>query len=249
MIVFDDTLPEVALRQRQQVTTDEEMHLAAYQPTDLSGLVHLATMIAKSSICPADARGDIGAIAMLVAFGSTRGLKWSQSLMELSVIKGKVTASAQLLHAWCASSPDCEQFDVIESTPKQAVVRVKRRGWEKSRDFTYTVEEAKVAGIMRQGGAWYSNPRAMCVARARSGAARLWFPEVVSGVYAAEEIKDDPTIGKEPAVEATVMPEQATPMAKLRAAARRAAAVTEPPPLAVESEPPVDVEVVSEVKE
>lgn len=243
MIVFDEAEQGAALVPRKQVTTDEEMHLAAYQPTTLADLIHLAGMIAKSSICPADARGDVGAIAMLVAFGSTRGLKWSQSLMELSVIKGKVTASAQLLHAWCASSPECEQFDVIEATPKQATIRVKRRGWTESRDFTYTLEEAKTAGIMRQGGAWFTNPRAMCVARARSSAARLWFPEVVSGVYAAEEIKDDPTIAAAPPLEATVAPEEpSTPMAKLRAAARRAAAVTAPPPLE-------DAEIVSEVKE
>lgn len=222
----------------------------AYQPATLPSLLDFANAIAKSSIAPPDARGDVAAVAAMLAFGASRGMMWAQSLNEISVIKGKISASAALLHTWVQQSPDCETFDVIESTAERAVIRVKRKDWTDYRTYSYSIEDAKRAGIMRQGGAWFTNPRAMLVARARSGAARLWFPGVVTGVYASEELRD----GDSPAtVEATgvavVVPEApadaqdpkpSTPLGKLRAAAKRVIA-TAPPP-----EPTLEAEIVPE---
>lgn len=186
-----DKQEQALAQRRQEITFASTIESSGnYQPRDIESLVRLSQLVCRAGLAPQSVRGDAGSVAMLIALGHTLGLSWAQSVQELQVINGKVAASAVLLHARCQQSPACEHFIVTEATDKAATVSVKRKGWEKAHELTYTLEMAHQQGLVSRGGAWKTVPRQMLVARARSEAARRWFPEVVVGVYSTEEMVD-----------------------------------------------------------
>lgn len=56
--------------------------------------------------------------------------------------------------------------------------------------FSYSIEEAKQAGLVKPKGGWEKNPKAMLRARCVSGAMRMYAPHLVVGVYTPEELED-----------------------------------------------------------
>lgn len=57
-------------------------------------------------------------------------------------------------------------------------------------EMSFTIEEAKKAGLVRSGGAWEKHPADMLRARLISKAVRMICPEAVAGVYTPEEMGD-----------------------------------------------------------
>ena len=178
-------------QRRQEITFARDVQISAvgYQPMDMESLVRLSQLVCRSGLAPQAVRGDAGSVAMLIALGHTMGLSWAQAIQELQIINGKVSCSAVLLHARCEKSPECEFFTVTEATDERATVTVKRREWSEPQTLTYSIQDAQKQGLLSRGGAWKSVPRAMLVARARAEAARRWFPGIVVGFYATEEME------------------------------------------------------------
>ena len=63
---------------------------------------------------------------------------------------------------------------------------------------TFTMDDAKRAGIIKPGGGWEKYPRAMLFSRAISQGARMYAPDAIGGVYTDEEIRSIPSMPKEP---------------------------------------------------
>lgn len=64
-------------------------------------------------------------------------------------------------------------------------------------EIRYTMEDAKLAKLVKPGSAWEKTPGAMLVARLTSKAIRLIAPEVISGVYLPDERPIDGLDGSE----------------------------------------------------
>jgi hypothetical protein len=59
-------------------------------------------------------------------------------------------------------------------------------------DVTFTLEDAKTAGLWDKAGPWKNYPRRMLQMRARAFACRDSFPDVLKGIGVAEELQDIP---------------------------------------------------------
>ncbi len=66
---------------------------------------------------------------------------------------------------------------------------VKRRGRE-AKKFTYTMEMAKLAGVVKPGSNWLTVPHRMLEARASSWASDVEFPDAAMGLPTIEEAED-----------------------------------------------------------
>lgn len=75
-----------------------------------------------------------------------------------------------------------------------AVCRVKRRG-ESEEVRTFSMDDAKVAGLLGKSGPWTQYPKRMRQMRARAFALRDVFPDVLRGMPIAEEVMDIPQAG------------------------------------------------------
>ena len=75
------------------------------------------------------------------------------------------------------------------STPERCTFVSQRIEDDAPTSLTYTIEEARAAGLVQAGSNWTKGPADMLVARASSKLARIVCPEVTFGLYAPEEIE------------------------------------------------------------
>ena len=128
----------------------------------------------------------------------------------------QVTLRAQLMVALCLRQTNLiEYFRFVEGDAKSATYIAKRRGEPEQRE-TYTIEQAKQAGLVKDGGAWTKDPASQLIARASSRLARRVAPDILGGFYTPDEARE--IAASEPARDVTP-----APVTPLRAAAASAA--------------------------
>ena len=139
--------------------------------------------------------GTVEVVYMIIMAGRNYNLDAVASLMGFHVVEGKIAMSAQLMKGLCEKHPDCEYFEIEEATSTRAVVECKRRSWRKEHRWEFTIEEAHQACLSfetKRGtpGMWSKYPKNMLVNRCIASAARFWFPDVLHGMYTADELSD-----------------------------------------------------------
>ena len=98
--------------------------------------------------------------------------------------------SAQLMVALCLKSGQFEYFERISSSATEATYEAKRKGARSPQSVTYTIEQAKAAGLVKDKSAWVKDPESMLLARASSRLARIVAPDIVGGIYTPDEIEE-----------------------------------------------------------
>ena len=159
-------------------------------PTTFEQALTFAGYLADSDMVPKDFKGKPGNCLIAVQWGSELGLKPLQALQNLAIINGRPSLWGDAVIALVRSSPLCEW--VIESDDgREALCRVKRRG-EPEQSRTFSMEDAKLAGLVGKQGPWSQYPKRMRQMRARAFALRDVFPDVLRGLPVAEELQDMP---------------------------------------------------------
>jgi hypothetical protein len=207
------------------VETTGELSSSRYEPRDLPSAIMLARMIATSPLCPLALRGREADVLLVMMTGAEIGLTTMQSLRNLYIVEGRIGMSAALIRGRCQKHGDCALFEVAEADATHAVVEVKKRGWPESRRVSWSIADAERAGLIKEDqpdSLWRRWPQEMCVARATTRAASMYFPEITSGLLSEEDLRD-----MSPAA-ATV---PATPAVTALPIASRAPGVVTPPSL------------------
>jgi hypothetical protein len=174
------------------VETTGELSASRYEPRDLPSAITLARIIASSPLCPPALRGREADVLLVMMTGAEMGLSTMRALRNLHVINGRVGMSAAMIRGRCQKHAECEMFEVFEADARHAVIEVKKHAWPERRRVAWTIEEAERAGLVTAESLWTKWPQEMCVARATTRAASMYFPEVTSGVLSAEELKELP---------------------------------------------------------
>ncbi len=147
--------------------------------------------LADSDMVPKDYKGKPGNCLIAMQWGAEVGLKPLQALQNLAVINGRPALWGDSVIAIVRGSPLCEY--VIETDDGQtATCKVKRRG-EPEQIRTFSMDDARAAGLAGKQGPWTQFPKRMRQMRARAFALRDVFPDVLRGLPVAEEIMDTPT--------------------------------------------------------
>ena len=147
--------------------------------------------LADSDMVPKDYKGKPGNCLIAMQWGAEVGLKPLQALQNLAVINGRPALWGDSVIAIVRASPLCEY--VIETDDGHtATCKVKRRG-EPEQVRTFSVDDARSAGLAGKQGPWTQFPKRMRQMRARAFALRDVFPDVLRGLPVAEEIMDTPT--------------------------------------------------------
>lgn len=80
----------------------------------------------------------------------------------------------------------CFENKNLTSNVFGGVVYLQRKGMEKPQSFSFTIDDAKRAGLLREGP-WKTYPQVMVVRRARITAIRALFADALSGASVAED--------------------------------------------------------------
>ncbi len=158
-----------------------ERHL---EPRSIREAITLSNHMFASKLF--SAYGTPQAVLSVILAGREFGMQAMASLRAFHVVDGKPTMAADVIRALVLNSGKAKYFRCTERTAERATF-VTQRGDDPPVTLSYSVEEAKAAGMVRNGGGWTKNPADMCVARAGSKLARLVYPDVIHGLYSPEE--------------------------------------------------------------
>ncbi len=203
-----ETLPNPpAVRDRHDAVSDDGRNgrgagaVAVMPRTAISGLVpqtlddvyRLATAIAKSGLAP-QAMKTPEQITVAILTGLELGLKPMFALNKIAVVNGRPTLWGDGIPAllWSRGFDIREWFDgediaMCEVTRPNGVKVVR----------SFTVDDAKAAGLWGKQGPWKQYPKRMLAMRARAFAARDGAADVLGGLYVAEEVIEGGSLSSE----------------------------------------------------
>ena len=111
----------------------------------------------------------------------------------LYFVKGKVEMSARMMNAIIRSHKHSVTMDG-QSNDSICVLHGKRSDTGDMMKASFSMNEAKAAGLVRAGGPWVTCPSDMLFARALSRLARRLFPDCVQNTFVEGELSLDPNI-------------------------------------------------------
>lgn len=130
-------------------------------------------------------------LMMVVLRGRELGLGATTAASIFHNIKGRVCMSAQGMQGLVQDSGRCEYFIMLESDDDHATYETKRKGDPKPVKLTWTIAKAKRAQLLNKPDSnWSKYPDTMLRWRCVAELARCVYPDVVTGIYATEEMED-----------------------------------------------------------
>lgn len=187
-------------------------------PQSLNEALQFADMLSKSNMVPKDYQGNPANCIIAMQWGMEIGLQPLQAMQNIAVINGRPAIWGDAMLAIVRGSGLLERI-TEEPTDTGCTCAVKRKG-EPEVVRTFTLEDAKRAGLAGKQGPWQQHPKRMMQMRARAFALRDVFPDVLRGVHIAEIAQDEPAERDMGAAE-DVTPQKTAP--KSRAEMARAA--------------------------
>ena len=160
-------------------------------PKDLGQAMELAKIIADSDLAPKDYRGKHGNVLIAVQMGAEVGLSPMASIQSIAVINGKPSLYGDVGKAILLSNGFVIEEDDTETIKKQgfASCKITRKGRPPC-VRTFSLENAKVAGLAGKAGPWSTYPERQMAWRAFWFAARDIAADVLKGLSGAEEVID-----------------------------------------------------------
>lgn len=151
-------------------------------------------MLANTEFVPKAFRGKPDSIMVVGAMGARLGVDVFSSMAGIADINGRPSVWGDLLLAVCMNNPHFEDcLESFEGKPYEdtfrAVCVVKRKGREPV-VRSFSVIEAKEAGLWKKEGPWSKTPQRQMQMRARAFALRDTFADTLAGFKMAEEMLD-----------------------------------------------------------
>ncbi len=142
-----------------------------------------------AELLPKHLRGKPADLMLIMLTGQELGLGPMQAIRSIHVIEGKPTLSADLMAAQAMRSPVCIYLRPVVSTPERATYETLRKGWPEPMAMSFTIEEAKAAGLASKDN-WRKFPAAMLRARCIAALVRAAYPDLMMGIYDPDELDD-----------------------------------------------------------
>lgn len=192
------------------MTEVPELKSRGLVPQSMTEAMQMSEMLAKSEIIPKHFKGRAGDILVAIQWGLEVGLPPLQALQNIAVINGRPSMWGDAVLALVRSSGKLERIDERDDG-ETATCRVKRKG-EPEVVRTFSMADAKQAGLINKQGPWTQYPKRMRQMRSRAFAMRDVFPDVLAGISVAEEVQDITETIEKP--QAQQLPKQPEPLDK-----------------------------------
>jgi hypothetical protein len=199
--------------QRREIMPVKISESGVIKPANLHEAIEVSKLIAHSGMVPKDYIGKPGAVLVAIEMGHELGLSPMSAIQNIAVINGRPSLWGDAMLALCASHRDCE--DIVETLDEKtmtATCMVKRRG-RSPVERTFSMADAKTAGLAGKQGPWSQYPKRMLQQRARGFALRDAFPDALRGVVSREEAYDTIHVSQDPL---EIIPKKAAPRIERR---------------------------------
>jgi hypothetical protein len=139
-------------------------------PSSFGEAMEIAKLISESDFAPRDYRGKPANVLIAIQQGLDVGLKPMQALQSIAVVNGKPSVYGDAALALALSSGQIESLKETDDGTT-ATCSIKRRGLEPV-TRTFSMDDAKTAGLLGKAGPWTNYPKRMRQMRARGFALR-----------------------------------------------------------------------------
>ena len=162
-------------------------------PKSTAEAMELAKTLASSQLIPKAFQQRPGDVFVAMMWSHSLGIPIVQGLQGIAVINGKPSLYGDALLAVCMGSgqmADIEETVTGNADNLTATCKVTRRGKPTPVVSTFSIADARAAGLLGKPGPWKQYTSRMLTLRARAFALRDAFPDVLSGIASAEEMQD-----------------------------------------------------------
>lgn len=160
----------------------------------LANYGRLAKGVVEARLAP---RGmDAPGVVVAMQLGFELGLSPMQAVQSINVINGKATLSGEAAVAVIRQSGYCERWDMGMKGEGDAMLGyaiTKRHDDSAEYERTFTVADARLAGLWNKTGPWKQYPSRMLMWRAVGFLARDVYPDAMRGARITEEAADIPS--------------------------------------------------------
>jgi len=155
-----------------------------------------AEMLSKARCIPKEFWDNPADVLVIVQFGHELGLTPMASLQNMMIVNNRPSIYGDAMLAVCMrtkgqSSGFIDLIEVYDESKYEWSCTAIRDG-RQDITRTFTLEEAKLGGLLNKPGAWQTNRKRMMQFRPRSFALRDMFPDILKGIPTVEEMKDIP---------------------------------------------------------
>jgi len=130
---------------------------------------------------------DATAVYAIICAGRELGLPPMVSLRAFHYMNGKPVLSAEAMLALIKRSSLCRYFHLVDSTKENATYETLRVGEPAPTRISFTMAQARDAGLLGNPS-WKKFPDAMLRARCVAALGRAVYPDVLVGIYTADEM-------------------------------------------------------------
>ena len=176
---------KLALQEREVSLLDKRIQL---ESKELERAEYWAKKLAGSDLVPKDFKNNPANCFIAIQWGKDLGLAPLQATQNIAVINGRPALWGDAVPALVIASKQCEYINMTFEN-QTAICKVKRIN-QPEHISTFSMQQAKTAGLLEKQGPWKQYPDRMLANRARAFALRDVFPDVLKGLYTAEELMD-----------------------------------------------------------
>jgi hypothetical protein len=162
--------------------------LTVITPKSLVEAKEMSTLLSRSELLAEAFRGKEASVLLTIMTGSELGMTPMQALGAFDVIKGRMGMKPVAMIALVRSHPSIEEIDCVESTATSATWESKRRGSTRVLRTTFTMDNAKVAGLV-SSDMYRKWPEQMLMWRAAAVHCRKHHSDITMGFYTTEEVE------------------------------------------------------------
>lgn len=181
-----------------EISIAERKNLGFLHPNTLEEAIKTSELLAASGLCPVAYKGKPGDIVIAINYGQEIGLKTMASLRNIAVINGKPCLYGDGMLAVCRQSSSFESIEETYDDKTMTYTCMVCRKNEPAFINSFSVADAKTAGLWGKPGPWTTYPKRMLQFRARGFTLRDAFPDLLSGIIIAEEAQDYEHITNDP---------------------------------------------------
>lgn len=147
----------------------------------------LALDLCKTEFVPKGLRGNPAATLGVILFGREVGMSPIAAMQGLYAVDGRVGLYSETMRAMVLAAG--HEYRITANDSSRCVIEGRRNGAEDWQKFTFTLQEARDAGLAGKDN-WKKYAPDMLLARATARMCRAIFPDTIRGFSAAEELQD-----------------------------------------------------------
>lgn len=151
--------------------------------------IEYCRFLADADMLPDNYRKKPANVLVALELGEVLGLPPITTLMEVYVVNNRPSMSARMMSTLTRRAG---HLIATISDPSKAITTIVRRDTQQEYQITFSLEDARKAGLLEKAGPWKQFTQRMLENRSISACVRLACPEVLMGLaHTPDELGDD----------------------------------------------------------